>query len=121
MLSVGDLTREELSRLYLDAGLTEGEIARRYVTYQVKVGRLRRSWGIPTVGKTGRITMSLPPLTDVQREVLTGSLHEDAGTGRVALAHEHFFASDAGDHLDHFHQGLHKTVLGARWGPSSPG
>lgn len=87
MLSVGDLTREELSRLYLDAGLTEGEIARRYGTYQVKVSRLRRSWGIPTVGKTGRITMSLPPLTDVQREVLTGSLLGDgymSGTGAVS-------------------------------------
>jgi len=49
MLSVDDLTREELSRLYLEEGLTEGEIARRYGTYQVKVSRLRRSWGIPTV------------------------------------------------------------------------
>jgi hypothetical protein len=85
MLSVDDLTREELVRLYLEEGLTEGEIARMYGTYQVKVGRLRKSWGIPTVGKTGRITMSLPPLTDLQREVLTGSLLGDgymSETGR---------------------------------------
>lgn len=87
MLSIDDLTRDELARLYLEEGLTEKEIARRYGTYQVKVGRLRKSWGIPTVGKTGRITMSLPPLTDMQREVLTGSLLGDgyiAETGAVS-------------------------------------
>ena len=77
MLSIQDLTADEMQRLYVDEGLTEGEIASLYGTYQVKVNRLRKAWGIATVGKTGRITKALPPLTDVQREVLVGSLLGD--------------------------------------------
>jgi hypothetical protein len=76
-MQVEDLTKEVLERLYLQEGMTESEIAALYGTYQMKVSRLRKAWGIPTLGKTGRITKALPPLTELQRELLTGSLLGD--------------------------------------------
>jgi transposase-like protein len=93
MLSVADLTAEDLTRLYLSEGLTEAEIARMYDTHQVRVGRLRKQWGIPTLGKTGRITKSLPPLTEVQKELLTGSLLGDGYLASTGFATARFAES----------------------------
>lgn len=50
-----DITEAELRYLYLDELKTEKEIATMYDTYQVKISRLRKKWGIPTLGKTGRL------------------------------------------------------------------
>jgi len=72
-----DLTKPILERLYLEELLTEKQIADRYQTSQVTIGRRRSKWGIPTVGKTGRITKSLPALTEEQRELILGSLLGD--------------------------------------------
>jgi len=71
------LTSEVLRDLYLEQLLPEKVIAERYGTYQVKVNRLRKKWGIPTLGKTKRIEQSLPPLTPEQEQILTGSLLGD--------------------------------------------
>jgi hypothetical protein len=76
-MDVSDLTPEVLRHLYTDLLLTEKEIAEKFGTYQVKVGRLRRKWGIPTLGKTGRLEARLPDLTPLQEEILLGSLLGD--------------------------------------------
>lgn len=57
--------------------MTETEIAERYETYQLKINRLRRGWGIPTLGKAGRLERSLPDVTPRQRDLLIGSLLGD--------------------------------------------
>lgn len=80
------LTRETLRRLYVEELLTESEIAERYGTYQVKINRLRKKWGIPTLGKTGRRTAKLPALTERQRELILGSL---LGDGYLVAPSEH--------------------------------
>lgn len=72
-----DITPEVLRSLYLDDLLTDTEIAQRYGTYQVKISRLRKKWGISTLDKTGRLTQRLPELTGNQQEVLLGSLLGD--------------------------------------------
>jgi len=72
-----DLTPDILRRLYCDDLLTEKVIAERYGTYQVKINRLRKKWGIATIGKTGRRTASLSPLTGKQRDLVLGSLLGD--------------------------------------------
>jgi len=72
------LTPEILKDLYLVQLKTETEIAGMFGTSQVQVGRLRKKWGIPTLGKTGRLEKLLPPvLTSEQEEVLIGSLLGD--------------------------------------------
>lgn len=73
------LTPEMLRDLYTVQLLTEKEIAVLHSVSQVQVGRLRKKWGIPTLGKTGRTEARLPPLTDLQRSVLVGSLLGDGG------------------------------------------
>jgi len=78
MGKVVDLTEDTLRRLYLEEGLSEGEIARRYGTYQVKVGRLRRRLGIPTLTKSDRL--DLPDrLSPKQKSILVGSMLGDGG------------------------------------------
>lgn len=77
MLTLDALTPDLLRRLYCDDLLTEQIIADRYGTYQVKINRLRKRWGITTIGKTGRRTASLSPLTDTQRDLVLGSLLGD--------------------------------------------
>jgi DNA modification methylase len=72
------LTEVELRRLYLDEGLTEGEIASRFGTYQVRVNRLRKKWGIPTQVRTDRL--DLPDELSLRlRSVLLGSMLGDGG------------------------------------------
>lgn len=77
MPTITDLTPDELRRLYEDELLPESEIARMYGTYQVRVNRLRKTYGIPTIGKTGRQTAMLPALTDHQAQLIIGSLLGD--------------------------------------------
>lgn len=57
--------------------LTDREIADRYGTYQVKINRLRKRLGIPTMSKGERAERALPPLTDRQVQLITGSLLGD--------------------------------------------
>jgi hypothetical protein len=72
------LTEAVLRQLYLEEGLSEVEIARRYGTYQVRVGRMRQRFGIPTLTKSDRL--GLPEeLTSRQRSVLVGSMLGDGG------------------------------------------
>lgn len=73
-----ELTQELFHKLYFDDLLTEKEIADEFGTYQVKINRLRQKWGFPTLGKTGRNERALPPLTDTQIQLITGSLLGDA-------------------------------------------
>jgi len=79
METLDDLTPELLRKLYLDDFLTEQQIADQYSTTQVSIGRRRRKWGIKKVGKTGRITASLEPLTELQGALVYGSLLGDGG------------------------------------------
>ncbi len=62
-----DLTPDILQRLYVEEGLTEKEIASLYETYQVKINRLRRNYGIPTVLKSERL--DLPAFTTIQMPI----------------------------------------------------
>ena len=71
------MTKTDLERLYLKELLTEAEIALRVGLSQVQVGRLRKRWGIPTLGKSGRLERGLLPLTPRQKELLIGSLLGD--------------------------------------------
>jgi len=75
--SLGDLTEEVFKKLYYEELLTEKQIAQQYGSYQVAVNRWRKRRGLPTVGKTGRITAKLPSLTKRQEELLIGSLLGD--------------------------------------------
>jgi hypothetical protein len=71
-----------LRRLYVDEGKTETEIAQLFDTYQVKVGRLRRSYGIPTIARTDRL--GLPgALAPRLRSILVGSMLGDGGLRRT--------------------------------------
>ena len=92
MGSLNDLTPEILRHLYENENLTEIQIAERFGCYQVKVGRLRRQWGIPTRTKGQRATATLPPLTSQQRQLLIGSLlgdgSMDATSGESARYNE---------------------------------
>jgi len=77
MPELDDLTPDLLRKLYEEDLLTETQIAKEYGTYQVKISRLRKKWGIPTLGKTGRLEARLPDLTPEQRELIMGSLLGD--------------------------------------------
>lgn len=79
MQSLDDLTPETLRDLYLGQRLTETEIAKRFNTTQVSICRRRKKWGIETLGKIGRITAALSPLTERQEALLYGSLLGDGG------------------------------------------
>lgn len=71
------LTPDLLRELYSVRLHTEQEIATAHGTTQVQVGRLRKKWGIPTLGKTARLSARIPSLTDEQRSMLVGSLLGD--------------------------------------------
>lgn len=79
ILSLADLTEPVLRRLYYDEGKTETEIAVLYSTYQVMVGRVRKRYGIPTIGKTDRLDLPTE-LTARQKSILVGSM---LGDGRL--------------------------------------
>jgi hypothetical protein len=76
---VDELTEKSLRRMYLEELLTEAEIAEKCGTHQVKIGRMRRRWGIPTLGKTGRLEAKLPDLSERQVELVVGSMLGDGG------------------------------------------
>jgi hypothetical protein len=76
-MSLDDLTVEEFKRLYYEELFTEAEIADRLGTYQVAINRFRNRHQLPALGKTGRIERQLPDLTDLQRNILVGSLLGD--------------------------------------------
>jgi len=79
-----------LRRLYVDEGKTETEIAQLFGTYQVRVGRLRRSYGIPTIARTDRL--GLPnALTPRLRSVLIGSMLGDGGLQRTGPRTARYF------------------------------
>ena len=89
-----DLTKPVLEQLYSKELLTEQQIADRFQTSQVTIGRRRKKWGIPTVGKTGALTQRLPALSGGQRELILGSLLGDgtmnapsSKTARMAEGH----------------------------------
>lgn len=90
MSKIGDLTPERLQELYSVEGLTEGEIAERYGTYQVKVGRLRKKWGIPTKTQGDRAVATLPPIDPYAHQVLIGSLLGDGSMGATSVASARF-------------------------------
>jgi 16S rRNA G966 N2-methylase RsmD len=73
-----DLSEDVLRRLYLEENLTETEIADRFGTYQVKVNKLRRKWGIPTLLKSDRLRLP-SELSPRLTSVLVGSMLGDGG------------------------------------------
>lgn len=73
-----ELTELELRRLYLDEGLTESEIAERFGTYQVRVNRLRKKWGIPTQIKTDRLNLP-ESFSSRLNSIFIGSMLGDGG------------------------------------------
>lgn len=90
-----DLTPEILRDLYLNQRLTEGEIAERFGTYQVRVNRLRKQWGIPKVSKAERL--DLPPLTPEQHQLLIGSLLGDGHMAATSATSARFNESHCAD------------------------
>lgn len=94
-----DLTPEILRDLYLDQRLTEGEIAERFGTYQVRVNRLRKQWGIPTVSKAERLC--LPPLTSEQHQLLIGSLLGDGHMAATSATSARFNENHCVDQEDY--------------------
>jgi len=79
MPKISELTPEIFEDLYLVQGLTELQIAKEYGTYQVKINRLKLKWGIETLTKTKRVSGSLPQLTQIQKDLIIGSLLGDGG------------------------------------------
>lgn len=88
MASVADLTPEILRDLYSVQLLPEKEIAARFGVNQVRINRFRKKWGIPTLQRSDRL--QLPPLTEVQVQVLRGSLLGDGSLGAVGLTTARF-------------------------------
>lgn len=72
------LTEELLRSLYLVQKLSERDIGERFKVSQACINRYRKKWGIPTVGKTGRLSSRLPAtLDDTQSQIVVGSLLGD--------------------------------------------
>lgn len=91
MPELSELTEEKLEELYLTDCLTDTQIARLYNTYQPKISQLRRKYGIRTIIKSDRL--NLPPLTEMQKQVLIGSLLGDGGLKVVSPVTSHFYES----------------------------
>jgi len=80
--TLDDLTEATLRRLYLEERLSESSIADMYGTYQVRVGRLRRKYGIPTLSRSDR--MDLPEELPLRlRSILVGSMLGDGSIQRT--------------------------------------
>lgn len=73
------LTKAEFERLYTEENLTESEIAALFGTYQVKINRLRKKYGIPTISKSDRYDLPAE-LSREQKMLLAGSM---LGDGRL--------------------------------------
>jgi len=80
------LDEPTLRHLYLTELLTEKEIATKVGTYQVAINKLRRKWGIPTMGKSGRAAKALGALAQAQVDVLVGTLLGDGSLGATSAA-----------------------------------
>lgn len=76
-LTLQDLTPETLKDLYSESLLTDQQIADLYRTTQATISRKRLKWGIPTLGKRGRLDQVLPDLSEYQSQILIGSLLGD--------------------------------------------
>lgn len=74
---MGPLTESELRRLYLEEGLSETQIGLLYGLSQRQVNLRRAKYQISTIQKSDRL--KLPPLTQLQKALLLGSLLGDAG------------------------------------------
>lgn len=66
-------------------GLTEGEIAERYGTYQVQVNRLRKKWGVPLQVRTDRLHLP-ESLTPRLRSILVGSMLGDGSLRKTGAS-----------------------------------
>jgi hypothetical protein len=91
MKTLDDLTTDDLRELYLERRLTETQIAELYNTTQFTINRRRHAWGIETLGKTGRMTASLPTLTELQEALLYGSLLGDGNMTTTGPEAARFF------------------------------
>lgn len=118
------LTESVLRQLYLEDILTETEIARRYGVSQTQVGRLRRTYNIPTLTKSDRSKLPVE-LTLRLRSILVGSMLGDGGlkpVGSLTARYEESHSTEQRAYLDwkaeewgHFtskivptHKGKHK-------------
>jgi hypothetical protein len=72
-----DITEAELSKLYLEDGLSETKIGLLYGLSQRQVSLRRMKYQIQTIQKSDRL--KLPPLTQLQKALLLGSILGDAG------------------------------------------
>jgi len=76
---LANLGPDEFYRLYVEEGRTETEIAVLYGTYQVRINRLRKQFGILTISKSDRL--KLPGKLEPRlRSILVGSM---LGDGRL--------------------------------------
>ncbi len=110
MPHIDTLTQTLLRQLYVEDGKTETEIATMFGVYQVKIGRLRRKFGIPTVSKSSRL--GLPDVVSSRlRSILIGSMLGDGGLsstgGQTARYSEHHCAQ----------QKLYLDWKASEWGP----
>ena len=74
---MADITEAELRKLYLEDGLSETKIGLLYGLSQRQVSLRRMKYQIQTIQKSDRL--KLPPMTQLQRTLLLGSLFGDAG------------------------------------------
>lgn len=74
---MADITETELRKLYLEDGLSEAKIGLLYGLSQRQVSLRRAKYQILTIQKSDRL--NLPPLSQLQKTLLLGSLFGDAG------------------------------------------
>jgi hypothetical protein len=97
-----ELTESELRRLYVDECLHETEIAELFGTYQVRVNRLRRKFGIPTQARTDNLKLP-DTLSSRLRSILIGSMLGDGGirrTGELTACFVEHHSEKQKDYLD---------------------
>lgn len=91
-----------MEQLYVIEGLTEGEIAQRYGTYQVKVNRLRKQFGIQTISKSDRYDLP-DSLSGRQKMILLGSMFGDGRlfpTGSKTAAYSEYHCEAQQEYLE---------------------
>lgn len=81
---------EDLRDLYETQLLSESQIAERLGTRQVYIGRLRKRYGISTISQAERASRRLPELTEVQRDLILGSLLGDGWMAATSVASARF-------------------------------
>lgn len=96
-----ELTPDLLSKLYLEDHLSENAIAKRFGTNQVRIGRLRKRWGIPLITKSDRL--GLPEtLSSRQEQILLGSMLGDGSLREVGAVTARY---------EEHHKATHKSYL----------